>query len=237
MIELNSTTSSRATVNKTFNKDYRHRKLNKEVEMLALSCESKPMNVTPLTILILASIFFLQGCGGNTESSRTDSSGDNLTAASMTVPAPASMGTILSEVEDSGVKVTFFLVEGGNGKHWLRATFSPLELGFHVYSKDLPKDGIDGIGRPTLLELIENPAIANIGELTADKKIHNLMSPLNADGFPVYPDGPVTLSLPFTMKQDANGTVDVMAKITYMACTKTSCNAPVEGKAVKLTLK
>ena len=195
------------------------------------------MNVTPLTILILASTFFLQGCGGNTESSGTDSSGDNSTAASITVPAPASMGTILSEVEDSGVKVTFFLAKGENGKHWLRATFSPLELGYHVYSKDLPKDGIDGIGRPTLLELSENPAIANIGELTADKKIHNLVSPLNADGFPVYPDGPVTLSLPFTMKQDANGTVDVMAKITYMACTKTSCNAPVEGKAVKLTLK
>ena len=195
------------------------------------------MKVTPLTILILASMFSLQGCGGNSEPSGRDSSGDNSTSASIPSPTPASMGTILSEVEDSGVKVTFFLAEGENGKHWLRATFSPLELGYHIYSKDLPKDGIDGIGRPTLLEFIAHPAIADIGELTADKKIHNLMSPLNADGFPVYPDGPVTLSLPFTMKQDTNGTVDVMAKITYMACTKTSCNAPVEGKTVKLSFK
>ena len=195
------------------------------------------MKVTPLTILILASMFSLQGCGGNSEPSGRDSSGDNSTSASIPSPTPASMGTILSEVEDSGVKVTFFLAEGENGKHWLRATFSPLEIGYHVYSKDLPADGIDGIGRPTLLELSKHEAISDVGKLTADKKIHNLASPLNAEGFPVYPDGPVTLSLPFTMKPDANAPVEVTTKITYMACTKTSCNAPVEGKVVKLTLK
>ena len=211
--------------------------MNKEVEMLALSCESKPMKVVPLTVLILTNAFVFQGCGGNSEPSGSDPSKDNSTSASISAPTPVPMGTILSEVEDSGVKVTFFLAKGENGKHWLRATFSPLEIGYHVYSKDLPADGIDGIGRPTLLELSENSAITDVGELTADKKIHNLASPLNADGFPVYPDGPVTLSLPFTMKPDTNGRVDVMAKITYMACTKTSCNPPVEGKAVKLTLK
>ena len=224
-------------INKTFNKDYRYRDLNKEVEILPFSCESNRMKVVLLTILILTNAFVFQGCGGDSEPSGSVLSGDNSTSASTSSTATVPIGKILSEVEDSGVKVTFFLAEGENGKHWLRATFSPLEIGYHVYSKDLPKDGIDGIGRPTLLELSENSAITDIGELTADKKIHNLASPLNADGFPVYPDGPVTLSLPFTMKPDTNGTIDLMAKITYMACTKTSCNPPVEGKAVKLSLK
>jgi hypothetical protein len=195
------------------------------------------MKVAPLAILALANAFAFQGCGSNSEPSGSDPSGDNSTSASITAPTPVSMGTILSEVEDSGVKVTFFLAKGENGKHWLRATFSPLEIGYHVYSKDLPADGIDGIGRPTLLELSKHEAISDVGKLTADKKIHNLASPLNAEGFPVYPDGPVTLSLPFTMKPDANAPVEVTTKITYMACTKTSCNAPVEGKVVKLTLK
>ena len=224
-------------VNKTFNKDYRYRDLNKEVEILPFSCESNRMKVVLLTILILTNAFVFQGCGGNSEPPGSDPSGDNSTSASIPSTAPVPMGTILSEVEDSGVKVTFFLAEEENGKHWLRATFAPLEIGYHVYSKDLPADGIDGIGRPTLLELSENSAITDVGELTVDKKVHNLASPLNEDGFPVYPDGPVTLSLPFTMKPDTNGTFDVMAMITYMACTKTSCNPPVEGKAVKLTLK
>ena len=205
--------------------------------MVVFSCESNPMKVVPLTILIFTNAFVFQGCGGNSEPSGSDPSEGNSTTASISTPAPFPMGTILSEVEDSGVKVTFFLAKGENGKHWLQATFSPLKIGYHVYSKDLPADGIDGIGRPTLLELSESAAISDVGELTADKKIHNLASPLNADGFPVYPDGPVTLSLPFTMKPDTNGTVDVIAKITYMACTKTSCNPPVEGKVVKLTLK
>jgi hypothetical protein len=195
------------------------------------------MKVAPLAILTLANAFAFQGCGGNSEPSGSDPSGDNSTSASITAPSPVSIGTILSEVEDSGVKVTFFLAKGENGKHWLRATFSPLEIGYHVYSKDLPADGIDGIGRPTLLELSKHAAISDVGKLTADKKIHNLASPLNAAGFPVYPDGPVTLSLPFTMKPDAHAPVEVTTKITYMACTKTSCNPPVEGKVVKLTLK
>ena len=112
-----------------------------------------------------------------------------------------------------------------------------MEEGYHVYSKDLPIEGIDGIGRPTLLELSKHEAISGLGKLTADKKVHNLTSPLNADGFPVYPDGPVTLTLPFSLKAESNATVEVEAKITYMACTKTSCNPPVEGKTVMLSLK
>ena len=195
------------------------------------------MKVAPLAILTLAYAFAFQGCGGNSEPSGSDPSGDNSTSASITSLAPVLVGTVLREVEDSGVKVTFFFAKGENGKHWLRATFSPLEIGYHLYSKDLPADGIDGIGRPTLLELSKHEAISDVGKLTVDKKIHNLASPLNADGFPVYPDGPVTLSLPFTLKTDAYAQVEVTTKITYMACTKTSCNAPVEGKAVKLTLK
>ena len=145
-------------------------------------------------------------------------------------------GIVLSTFEESGVKVTFSLEAGEGGRRWIRATFAPLEKGLHVYSKDLPAEGIDGIGRPTLLALTPHPSVTEVGELSADKEVHNLASPLNADGFPVYPDGPVTLTLPFTLKADANGSLEATVRVTYMACTKTFSNPPVENKDVKVVL-
>lgn len=190
--------------------------------------------------LIAASFLNLLGCGGGSETPKTNGKGQeaNNTPPVVTTKTPAiPQGEVISEIEDSGVKVTFTLSKGEDGERWLQANFAPIEEGYHVYSKDLPEDGIDGIGRPTLLELSKHEAISNVGKLTADKKVRKLSSPLNADGFPVYPDGPVTLTLPFSLKAESNAMVEIEAKITYMACTKTSCKAPVEGKSVKLALK
>ena len=190
--------------------------------------------------LIAASFVGLLGCGDgsqtpktNGEDHETNSTSSSAATETLTIPK----GEIISEAEDSGVKVTFTLSKGEGGKRWLQANFAPTEEGYHVYSKDLPADGIDGIGRPTLLELSKHGAISDVGKLTADKKVHNLASPLNADGFPVYPNGPVTLTLPFFLKTEENATIEIMAKVTYMASTKTNCKAPVEGKEVKLTLR
>ena len=193
-----------------------------------------------LDCLIAASFLNLLSCGGVSETPKTNGESREATPtpSTATTKTPAiPKGEVISEIEDSGVKVTFTLSKGEDGERWLQANFTPLEEGYHVYSKDLPEEGIDGIGRPTLLELSKHEAISNVGKLTADKKAHKLSSPLNADGFPVYPDGPVTLTLPFSLKAESNAMVEIEAKITYMACTKTSCKAPVEGKSVKLALK
>ena len=190
--------------------------------------------------LIAASFLNLLGCGGGSETPKTNGEGqeaNNTPTALTTEMAAIPQGEVISEIEDSGVKVTFTLAKGEDGERWLQANFAPLEEGYHVYSKDLPEEGIDGIGRPTLLELSKHEAISDVGKLAADKKVHNLASPLNADGFPVYPDGPVTLTLPFFLKAEDNATIEATAKVTYMACTKTSCKAPVEDKEVKLALK
>ena len=193
-----------------------------------------------LHCLIAASLVGLQGCGDGSQTPKTDGQNheaNNTSSSAATETLTIPKGAVISEAEESGVRVTFTLSKGEGGKRWLQANFAPTEEGYHVYSKDLPADGIDGIGRPTLLELSKHETISDVGKLTANKKVHNLASPLNADGFPVYPDGPVTLTLPFTIETDSNGTVEVTAKVTYMACTKTSCKAPVEGKEVKLILK
>ena len=193
-----------------------------------------------LDCLIAASFLNLLSCGGVSETPKTngESQEANHTSSTATTKTPAiPKGEVISEIEDSGVKVTFTLSKGEDGERWLQANFAPMDEGYHVYSKDLPEEGIDGIGRPTLLELSKHEAISDVGKLAADKKVHNLASPLNADGFPVYPDGPVTLTLPFFLKAEDNATSEATAKVTYMACTKTSCKAPVEDKAVKLTLK
>ena len=192
-----------------------------------------------LITAILVNAIVLSGCGseqagGGTVSSDTTHEKPNTKSSGNALNIPK--GEIISEIEDGGVKVTFSLSKATEGKRWLKAKFSPTEKGYHLYSKDLPVDGLDGIGRPTLLALQKHGAITKVGSLTADKDVHILNSPLNADGFPVYPDGPVTLTLPFEISEGSN-LFEVTASVTYMACTNSSCNPPVEGKKVTLQVK
>ena len=95
--------------------------------------------------------------------------------------------------EHHGVKLSVSLSKGDGGKRWLQATFAPTQAKYHVYSKDLPREGVNFIGRPTLIELPTHSAISDVGSLTADQPVETL------DGLEVYPDGPVTLTLPFTL--------------------------------------
>ncbi len=108
------------------------------------------------------------------------------------------------------------------------ATFTPTREHFHLYSKDLPRDGLAGLGRPTLLELVSpTDGIKLTGALTADQTPHDLTYKTLKISFPVYPEGPVTLSLPFewTGKTDT-----VEFSVTYMACSYQTCLAPVIDK-------
>ena len=110
----------------------------------------------------------------------------------------------------------------------LLATFTPTREHFHLYSKDLPRDGLAGLGRPTLLE-VRSPSdvIRLTGPLTANQPPRELYYKTLDVSFPVYPEGAVTLSQPFawTGKMDA-----VELSVTYMACSDQTCLAPVIDK-------
>src|SRR5579859_5406003 len=59
----------------------------------------------------------------------------------------------LDTITQNHVQVDINLEADSLGQMILAATYKPLDAGFHLYSKDLPRTGIDGVGRPTLLEL------------------------------------------------------------------------------------
>ena len=52
-----------------------------------------------------------------------------------------------------GVTVTVTPLPVSNGQHELQATLSPQRPGFHIYSIDLPAQGVDGLGIPTRLSV------------------------------------------------------------------------------------
>jgi len=116
---------------------------------------------------------------------------------------------------------------GQNGT--LAATFVPHE-GFHLYSATLPATGIDGVGRPTRLEV--GGRLTATAAATADRDVTTLhIDGVNAP-VPVYPDGPVTLRLPVQL----SGSGPDQVWLSYAACSNTTCLPPVSRLPVTLTL-
>lgn len=151
-------------------------------------------------------------------------------AAPESQPVPGEPVRIsLAEVEKNFVRVTVELeMVPGEVQGILSATFTPLLENFHLYSKDLPLTGLDGVGRPTLLELTESSRMAAVGDLTANV---DLIVPVEtADGTqapPVYPSGPVTLSLPVSLPAGDGENVPDELAVTYMVCSGMVCKPPV----------
>lgn len=145
-----------------------------------------------------------------------------LFGASCTPSAPE-----LAHFAENDVDVSVRL-EKAEGGYILSATFTPPK-GFHLYSKDIPHGGVDGLGRPTLLELPENAKMQAIGELAESIKAE--IPPFEPKDLLVYPAGPVTLSLPVTLPE-INQPFEDTISVTYMACTNTGCKPPVVGKEI-----
>ena len=122
----------------------------------------------------------------------------------------------------SGMIIEVLGLQGKKTSH----SADPLEPHFHLYSKDLPRDGVNGLGRPTRIDII-NGLVAT-GDLVADQPTLTLKMESLDVSFPVYPDGAVTLRLPIKN----NGTVN----ISYMTCSETRCMPPYE-KTVEVRLK
>jgi hypothetical protein len=102
-----------------------------------------------------------------------------------------------------------------------------------LYSKDIPITGIDGVGRPTLLEIPAASQIKAMGSLIESVKAQS--PDFEPRELLVYPVGPVTLSLPVELPP-GNDWIEDGVEVTYMACSASLCKPPVVGKIVYLRL-
>lgn len=145
--------------------------------------------------------------------------------------APASSEHInLASFTENYVDVSIYLERNSSGNYVLAGTFTP-PTGYHLYSRDIPLTGVNGLGRPTLLELTAASQMRAIGELTESAQAEE-------PGFEpkellVYPPGAVTLRLPIELPP-ASGWIEDEIRITYMACSDSQCKPPVEGKIVEI---
>ena len=102
-----------------------------------------------------------------------------------------------------------------------------------MYSKNIPITGVDGLGRPTLLELPVDSALRATGALLESKSAQE-------PGFEpkellVYPTGEIILSLPVELPV-GNDWVDDSVLVTYMTCNENGCKPPVLRKAVSIRI-
>ncbi|MEV4319143.1 hypothetical protein [Actinocrispum sp. NPDC049592] len=134
-------------------------------------------------------------------------------------------------LEENGVAVTVTLHPGPDGGREIVASFVPVEAGFHLYSKDLPADGVHGLGIPTALDVS--------GDLRADgppvtESPVRMLRLANLDvELPVYPDGPVTFTLP--VEQTGSSRAEVV--VSYAACSEVRCLMPVTGRKIPLPFR
>ncbi|MFD7840045.1 hypothetical protein [Streptomyces sp. NPDC059761] len=130
---------------------------------------------------------------------------------------------------EQGVTVTLSVSDWHASKGTLTAVFTPERKGFHLYSTDLPADGVEGVGRPTAMA-VSGPLKAE-GRLAASAEPRSITVPGVETPVPVYPDGPVTTTLP--VRADGNGDATVL--IGYASCsTQDGCTIPVSDRPVHL---
>jgi len=140
----------------------------------------------------------------------------------------------LTRFAQHDVAVEIALERDQSGKAWLVGTYTPSRAGFHLYGKDLPKAGIHGVARPTLLELVSSASIKPAGPLVADRPTIDLHVAALGSTFPVYPAGAVTLRLPVTLTARDNATAEL--SVTYMACSDRTCLAPVVDRRIAVRI-
>ena len=151
-------------------------------------------------------------------------------ALSSTVAACASTARPVptAKRDASGVTVTVRLVADPAGTRHLEATFAPDKPGFHVYSVDLPDGGVQGLGIPTRLSV--QGGLTADGKPRADKKEVAFTVTGAGVTLPVYPDGPVTLTLPVT----ETGPGHAYVVVSYGACSPGTCLMPVTDEKIPL---
>jgi hypothetical protein len=128
----------------------------------------------------------------------------------------------------NGVTVTVTLQASDRPSAHVTATFRPDQPGFHLYSIDLPPEGVDGLGIATKFSAVRG--LQATGPPSANRPLRTLRpTGLDVD-LPVYPDGPVTVSLPVTPDPRESPVVAV----SYAACSQQRCMMPVIDQAIAL---
>ncbi|WP_328965070.1 hypothetical protein [Streptomyces virginiae] len=173
---------------------------------------------TTRTVVALLSLAALTACG--------DQSADKAPAA-----AAAKASAPTTTFTENGVTVTLSVADWQASKGTLTAVFTPEKKGFHLYSTELPPTGIEGVGRPTSVDV--TGVLKTDGKLTAAADVRSISVPGVDAPMPVYPDGPVTTTLP--VRADGNGDATVL--LGYASCSaKEGCTIPVADHPVHLRL-
>ena len=146
--------------------------------------------------------------------------------------SPSSESISLTRFTENYVDVAIFLGRNSDGNYTISATFTPPD-GFHLYSKDIPRSGIDGLGRPTLLELTPNSVVKATGALIESVKAQP--PEFEPKELLVYPLGSMTLSLPVELPPGNHWAEDEI-QVTYMACSASQCKPPVVAKRVSVPI-
>ena len=146
--------------------------------------------------------------------------------------APKHRVAELASFTDKGVRVSLHLDRDRSGGLWLAGVFAPAFPETHLYSSELPADGIKGLGRPTVLAIAAGSAIRATGRAVADRPtVIDAIEELDA-AIPVYPPGTVTLRVPVARTAAAAGHTDVL--VSYMACGPRGCLPPVTNRRVTI---
>ncbi|MET7391382.1 hypothetical protein ACFYPT_40635 [Streptomyces sp. NPDC005529] len=129
---------------------------------------------------------------------------------------------------ENGVTVNLTVIKWKAHNGTVQVKFTPDKAGFHLYSTALPAGGIEGVGRPT--------AVSFDGGLTASKRptaseaVRTIHVPGVTGAVPVYPDGPVTLTVPVHAS-----TGKASALVSYASCSITEgCSLPVKNHPVAI---
>ena len=138
----------------------------------------------------------------------------------------------LASFTENYVDVSIHVDENSDEAYSLATTFTPPK-GYHLYSKDIPLEGVKGLGRPTLLEFTGNDQIKILGKLT--ESVEAVKPDFEPRELLVYPSGTVTLSLPIELPHGIDW-FDGTVKVTYMACSATECKSPVMGKTISVRI-
>ncbi|MEV5970385.1 hypothetical protein [Streptomyces sp. NPDC051921] len=135
----------------------------------------------------------------------------------------------MTEFHENGVTVRLSVADWKSSAGTLVATFTPDDTGFHLYSTALPAEGVEGVGRPT--QVRPTGSVTAAGGMTVDKPVKTIKVPGVRSAVPVYPDGPVTVTLP--IRATAPGGAKVL--VGYASCSSTEgCTIPVADRAVAL---
>ncbi len=139
----------------------------------------------------------------------------------------------LAIATENKVEVTITLERGNNDQFILSAIFTPQDSGLHLYSKDISKTGINGLGRPTLLELSKDSPMQAVSELMESASPQAPITP--PFELLTYPAGAVTLSYQILLPNGNNWINDEVI-VTYMACDEQGCRPPVQQKPITIKI-